>query len=306
MEAWILITLVAAFLQNIRSTLQKHLKGAMGTTGATFVRFGFGAPVAIILFAVILKVRNAAIPVPDTAFALWVVTAAIAQIGAQALLVHLFSFRNFAVGSAYSRTEPVQAGLFGLIFLGDTISAAAIAAVTISVFGVMMISVARSPLTPRSLVTSLGSRTSLIGLASGTLFGLAAVGYRASSLALEAHMAAPDHLVQAGMVLVCAILLQSVVMAVWIVLREPGEIARIRIAWKPSLMTGLVGALASFGWFAAMTLQNAALVKTLAQVEMLFTFATSVFFFKERINRLEVAGCAAIVAGVVALMLGRI
>ena len=48
MEAWIVITIAAAFIQNIRSSLQKHLKGAMGTTGATFVRFGFGAPFALV------------------------------------------------------------------------------------------------------------------------------------------------------------------------------------------------------------------------------------------------------------------
>ena len=46
MELWIVITIAAAFLQNIRSSLQRHLKGHMGTTGATFVRFGFGLPFA--------------------------------------------------------------------------------------------------------------------------------------------------------------------------------------------------------------------------------------------------------------------
>ena len=42
MELWIPITIAAAFLQNVRSTLQKYLKGRIGTTGATFVRFGYG------------------------------------------------------------------------------------------------------------------------------------------------------------------------------------------------------------------------------------------------------------------------
>ena len=44
---WIPLTIAAAFLQNVRSALQKHLKGRLGTTGATFVRFGYGFPVAI-------------------------------------------------------------------------------------------------------------------------------------------------------------------------------------------------------------------------------------------------------------------
>jgi len=52
MELWIPITIAAAFLQNLRSVGQKHLKSVMGTTGATFVRFGFGLPVAALFVLV--------------------------------------------------------------------------------------------------------------------------------------------------------------------------------------------------------------------------------------------------------------
>ena len=51
-----------------------------------------------------------------------------------------------------------------------------------------------------------------------------------------------------------------------------------------------------------MTLQQAAIVKSLAQIEMLFTFAATVFFFQEKVNRLEVAGCALIVGGILVLL----
>src|SRR5690554_6552266 len=118
MELWIPITLAAAFLQNLRSTAQKHLKGVMGTTGATFVRFGFGLPFAAIFLLALHHVWAFAYPRPGAIFALWVAVGALAQIGATFLLIHLFSFRNFAVGTAYSRTEPAQAAVFGLIFLG--------------------------------------------------------------------------------------------------------------------------------------------------------------------------------------------
>jgi len=80
------------------------------------------------------------------------------------------------------------------------------------------------------------------------------------------------------------------------------ELRRIGRAWKPSLIVGIAGALASFGWFMAMTLQQAAVVKSLAQIEMLFTFASTIFVFKEKINRMEVAGCVMIVAGILVLL----
>ena len=54
-----------------------------------------------------------------------------------------------------------------------------------------------------------------------------------------------------------------------------------------------------------MTLQNAAVVKAVAQVEMLLAFATSVLIFKERINRIETAGCVLIAAGVVLVVMLR-
>jgi drug/metabolite transporter (DMT)-like permease len=241
------------------------------------------------------------LPAPNAAFLGWVVVGGLAQIAATFLLIHLFSYRNFAVGTAYSRTEPAQAALFALLFFSETVSAAVLAAIAISVCGVMLISVAHMELTWRNLVGSIVSRNALIGLASGTFFGIAAVAYRAASLALGG----PNFMMQAAVTLAFTILLQTVVMAGWMVWRDRAEIWRIARAWKLSLATGLAGATASFGWFMAMTLQQAAVVKALAQVEMLFTFAASVFFFREKINRIETAGCLLIVAGILALLLAR-
>jgi drug/metabolite transporter (DMT)-like permease len=302
MEIWVLITVAAAFLQNVRSAMQKHLKGRMGTTGATFVRFGFGVPFALLYMGILAVVLARPLPVPGAAFFLWAVLGGIGQIAATFLLVHLFSFRNFAVGTAYSRTEPAQAAVFALAFLGERASAGTLVAIAISVAGVMIISVARSVVSLRTLVTSVFSRTAAIGLLSGTFFGISAVAYRSASLALAPTLPVPDYMMQASYTLVFVIVLQTVLMLGWILLRERNELPRIAAAWRPALLVGFVGATASFGWFMAMTLQQAAVVKALAQVEMLFTFASTVFIFKERINRLEIAGCALIVVGVLALL----
>lgn len=302
METWVLITIAAAFLQNVRSAMQKHLKGRMGTTGATFVRFGFGVPFALLYVAVLAFAAGRAMPVPDTSFFVWAVIGGVGQIAATFLLVHLFSFRNFAVGTAYSRTEPAQAALFALVFLGEKASAGTLVAIAISVAGVMVISVARSVVSVRSFFLSVFTRTAAIGLLSGTFFGISAVAYRSASLALAPSLPAPDYMVQAGYTLAVVIVLQTLLMLVWIGLREREEMARVARAWRPALLVGFVGATASFGWFMAMTLQQAAVVKALAQVEMLFTFASSVFVFRESINRLEVTGCALIVIGVLALL----
>lgn len=301
METWIVITIAAAFLQNLRSAVQKHLKSVMGTTGATFVRFGFGLPFALIFLCVLHFGAGYPLPVPNPRFLGWALIGGLGQIAATFLLVHLFSFRNFAVGTAYSRTEPAQAALFGLLFLGERATPGAVAAIAISVFGVMLISVAHTAFGWRALFTSVFSRNAVIGLASGTLFGVSAVAYRAASLALEG----PNFMMQAASTLAVVITLQTVLMLGWMIARDPAELPRIAAAWKLSLLTGAAGASASFGWFMAMTLQQAAIVKSLGQIEMLFTFAATVFFFRERINRLEVAGCLLIVGGILVLIATR-
>ena len=307
MQTWIVITLAAAFLQNMRSVLQKHIKGMMGVTGATFVRFGFGVPFAALFVALLAYGAGYPVPPLNAPFLGWVVLGGVAQITAQALLIQMFGHRNFAVGTAYSRTEPAQAALFGLIFLGDKIGVKTLIAIAISLFGVMLISVARSPVSPKALVTSIFSRTAglgiasgtAFGIASGTAFGIAAVAYRAASLALGQ----PNFMMQAAVTLLTTIIFQTVIMLVYMVWRKPEEFAKIRAAWKIATMVGLVGATASFGWFMAMTLQTAAVVKALAQVEMIFTFASSVLIFREHINKLEIIGCVLIVAGILVLLL---
>lgn len=299
MELWIPITIASAFLQNLRSVGQKHLKGVMGTTGATFVRFGFGLPFALLYVLILNQAAGYGVPAMHTAFFGWVLVGGMTQIAATFLLVHLFSFRNFAVGTAYSRTEPAQAALFALIFLSETVTAGTLLAIAVSVVGVMLISVAHTALTPRNLVATTFSRTALIGLASGTCFGISAVAYRAASLSLGG----PNFTMQAATTLLVVITFQTLVMGGWMLLRDRQELSRIGKAWRPALFVGFVGATASFGWFMAMTLQQAAIVKALAQVEMVFTFASSIFFFRERINRLETAGCALIVLGILLLLL---
>lgn len=301
MELWIPITIAAAFLQNVRSAVQKHLKGVMGTTGATFVRFGFGCPIAMLIVAILHLGWDYPLPLLNASFLIWMMLGGISQIAATFLLVHLFSFRNFAVGTAYSRTEPAQAAVFGLVFLGERITPGNLTAIGISVLGVMLISVAHVQVSVRSLLTSVGSRTALIGLASGSMFGFSAVAYRAASLALGG----PNFMMQAAFTLAWTTLFQTVLMSAWMLWRERAEFARIGKAWKMSLLVGVAGALASFGWFMAMTLQQAAIVKSLAQIEMIFTFASSVFFFGERINRLETIGCLLIVSGILILLLVR-
>jgi len=300
MELWVSITLVAAFMQNLRSALQKYLKGSLSTSGATFCRFVYAVPLALVYVAALGEGYGFAWPEPNPRFALFSMFGGIAQITATALLVYLFSLRNFTVGTTYSKTETVQTAIFGLVILGEPVSLPAAAAIAISLVGVMAISVAKSQLTLRNLLLGWTGRAAFIGILSGTFFGLSAVSYRAASLSLGGD----GFLMQAAFTLACVVVFQTAVMAVWIRVREPGELTRVFRSWRVASLVGVAGVIGSAGWFTAMTLENAAYVRAVGQVELVFTFIASYFFFRERSTPLEIAGILLIVAGIVILLLG--
>ena len=299
MELWIPITIAAAFFQNLRSALQKHLKGRLSNTGATFSRFAYAAPLAVLYVAALAALTGEAVPRPHATFVAYAAVGGLAQITATALLLYSFSFRNFAVGTTYSKTETVQTAIFGILILGDPLGPGAAAAIVISLLGVMTISVASTRMTFLGLVTSLTEKPALIGIASGAFFGLSAISYRGASLSLGER----GFLIRAAFTLACVTLFQTLVMAAYMRLREPGQITAVLRAWRIAAWAGASGMLASAGWFTAMTIQNAAHVRALGQIELLFTFAASVFLFHERPNRIEVAGIALVVGGILILLL---
>lgn len=299
MELWIPITIFAAFMQNLRSSLQKYLKGRLSTTGATFSRFAYAAPLALAYLAALLIFGGYTLPQVTPAFVIFGLIGALAQIIATALLVYIFSFRNFAVGTTFSKTETIQTAVFGMVVLGETISLPATFAILISLVGVMMISVTKSALTARDLLANWFDNSALIGIASGAFFGISAVTYRAASLGLDGG----DFIIRAAFTLAFVTVFQTIVMAVYMRLREPGQISSVLTSWRISGWVGLVGMLGSVGWITAMTLQNAAYVRALGQIELIFTFAASYLAFGERSTPLEIAGIALVTLGILALLM---
>ena len=291
---WIPLTIAAAFCQNLRTVLQKQLRSRLSTNGATFARYAFGSPLIILYVIGLHDLAGLPWPRPNGAFIAWTATGGVTQILATSLLIHLFSFRNFAVGVAYSKTEVIQAAIFGLVFLGDTVTAWGTAAIAIGTLGVMLISLTGTQHVLRELLTGWTERPALIGLASGGLFGIAAVAFRAAALALTGH----GFVMSAGYTLLWANLLQTVALGAYLHWREPGQLGKIVAAWRVSAATGVLGVTGSALWFMAMTIQVVAYVRTLGLIELVFTFAFSWLWFKERPRRTELIGILLLLVGI--------
>lgn len=288
-------------MQNLRSVLQKYLKGQLSTTGATFCRFGYAVPLTVLYLTGLVLFVGYDVPTMTSEFYLYASIGAIAQIMGTATLVSLFSMRNFAVGTTFSKTETIQAAIFGIVVLGETISVAATFAILLSLVGVVMISMTQSSLTMRELATNFLNKTALIGIASGAFFGVSAVTYRAAALSLDGG----DFVVKGATTLVFVTIFQTIIMAIYMRIREPGQLTAVLSSWRISAWVGLVGMLGSVGWITAMTIEKAAYVRALGQIELVFTFAASYLFFRERSSAMEVAGIAIVTLGILALLLYR-
>ncbi len=296
---WIPITVFAAFMQNLRSALQKHLKGRLSTGGASYVRFLYACPFSLAYLAAVHEIGGYSVPEGNGLFLLYCLLGGLCQIAFTFLLVHLFSLRNFAVGTTYSKTEIIQVALLGLLLLGDTISSAGIFAIVIGMIGILALSVAHRSITWKALATSLLEKTTAIGLLCGTCLGASVVFYRGATLALGNG----EVVMRAAFALAVSLVMQTIIMGAYLLLREPGQMTAILRHWPPALAVGVSGFLASVGWFTAFTLENAAYVRAVGQIELVFTFVASVIFFKERTSRLELLGVALILGAILLLIL---
>lgn len=297
MPLWIPITLAAAFLQNLRSLLQKRLTGRLSTGGATFSRFVFAFPLAL-AYALSMSALTGWVPgAPVPSFFAFLVMGALAQIGATYLLLASFGHGPFAIGTAYSKTEALQAAVVAAVILGELLSLIGVVAILIGLAGVALMAFKRRADGLRAL--NLTDRSVLLGLSAGFAFALSSVGYRGASLSLGEASA----FVRAGWTLAAATLFQTAVMAFYLRWREPGQVTKTLMLWRESGLVALVGVMGSIGWFTALTLQTAALVKALAQVELIFSTLTSWFYFKEPVSAREVTGIALIGLSVVLIVM---
>jgi drug/metabolite transporter (DMT)-like permease len=287
---WAVFTLIAAAAQTVRNATQRELTATLGTVGATHVRFLFGFPFALIFLAAVMIATGMALPHTPAIYWPWVFLGAGAQIAATALMLAAMNDRSFVVVYAYIKTEAVQAALFGLIFLGDAVTPAAGAAILIATTGVVVMALKPG--------TGMDVRATLLGLAAGAMFALSAVGFRGAILSL----ALPSYLMAATFTLVMGLLLQSLLLSLYLLLRDRAVLVEIFQAWRPSLFAGFMGALASQFWFLAFALAAVASVRTLALVEVLFAQAISRFLFKQATTARELIGILLIVIGVALLL----
>lgn len=282
---WILFTLMAAFMQAWRNAFQKQLSTTVDVYGVTLARFIFALPLALLYISCLYHFQ----PVTDSVhfnlrFAIYVLIAALSQIAATALMVQLFKQKNYAIGVGLAKSEAVLAAIIAVVFLSDHLSLLGWFGVAVGGFAVFLMSKGRD-------FSDFSVQTLCIGIGSGLCFAITSLLVREASLELDnlpfIHRAAWVLLMVIGtqcflLLMYLGIFRRATLWAMW---------QRIGLTFRVSLCSFL----ASLGWFSAMSMQSVPIVKTLGQVEIIFSMLISAYFFKEKLARAEHLGIVLVV-----------
>ncbi len=289
---WIPITIGAATFQILRTSRQHELRSVLSAGAAGFVRYLYGAPFALALGAVWFTLLPHDLPALSRQFWWDAALAGIAQIVATVALLRSFRERDFAVGTVYSKSEMIAVAAIGAVGLGDALAVGGWVGAAIVMVGVAMLA---SHGSISSLVQRAGDRAAWLGLTAGLFFALAAIFIRAASRTMGEAPAFDRALVT----LMAMLTIQTALNTVGFALIDPTALPNALRAWRPAVMVGLFSLLGSIGWAWALTLENAAKVRTLGQVELVIAFAIAYVKLGERHARSDYAASALVLAGVV-------
>ena len=300
-EVWIPITIGAALAQCWRTALQQKLRALLSVNAAGLVRYLYGMPVALAILLIAMAVTGLPLPHWNWTFLMWCAISGIGQILGTNLLIMAFGYRNFAVGTAYAKTEAAQSSIVALVLIGEMLRPLAWIGIALGLFGVQVLSLAGRGLKPRELLAATVQPAALCGLGTGFIFALITVTIKLANQSIDG-----DNLfVRAMFVLTVTNALQTVMQGSYLAIREPAELKKALSSWRSSIWVGTLSALGSSCWFYAFAIAPVALVRSLGQIEVVFTLLFSRFYLKETLKRSEVIGLCFVVFSVVLILAGR-
>ncbi|MDT3334433.1 DMT family transporter [Shewanella sp. SP1S1-7] len=287
---WILLTLLAAFMQAWRNAFQSQLSKEVSVAGVTLARFIWAGPIAAVYLVGLYLWQDVGIPDFSGRFIVFILGASAMQILATGLMVKLFKLQNFAIGAGLAKSEAVVAAILGTVFFGTHLS-------PLGWSGVLLGGVAIFLMSAKQGLRSLSLNTVLIGLACGTSFALTSLWVREASLCLNIGF---PH--SAAWVLLFVISLQTLVLVSYLLLKDKSTLAALWQRPKLTLLTSTASCLGSIGWFSAMSLQAVPYVKTLGQVEVFFMILIATFWLKEKVKIKDMLGLVLIAIAAILVM----
>lgn len=292
---WLPATLLAALLQSWRTALQQRVRADLSLNAAGLARYLYGLPVGLVLLAGWAVHDGGPLGRIDGVFLAACLVAGLAQILGTNLLLMAFAYRNYVAGTAYAKTEAIQGALLSLVLLGDRLHPVSWAGIALGVIGVMVLATGG-----RWRLRDLWQPAALCGLGAGFGFTITSIFVRLATR----HLGVPDAVLSALVALVAVQAGQVAMQGCYVLWREREQVRPLLAGWRRTAPVGVLAALGSACWFTGFATAPVALVRTVGQVEVLFTLGFSRLYLRERATGRDVIGLLVVGTGVVLALIG--
>ena len=298
------MAMLGATAQALRTAGQKYLTADAGRIGASFMRFLYAIPFSclwLVFWQVFWQNGTATtVPAMPSDYWFWVITASILQIGFTICLVVLLELRNFAAGTAFSKTEVLQAAIFEAILVGYIASFNTALAIGVGIIAVLLLGGRAGQMAIPDLLKQAYSKAGIIGLLSGGLLGSATVCYGIASRQLETD----DAILRASITAAIATIIQTSIMLPLMAIWARRQLIAAFQYWRAGLFIGICSSLSTITWFVAFAVHYVGPARAIGQIELVISILISALFFKERISRIEFIAIALLSLSVLIILLG--
>lgn len=297
---WIWASVLAALFQALRYASLKELNKHLSAFVTGYARVIFALPLLLIHLVGVLAWTGTSMPAMSPRFFLFAGLGAAGQFVGTVLMVRLFQLGNFAVGTMIAKADAVMTAILGTLLMTEHVSGPGWIAILVTVAGVMIVSAGRFPANTWQ-AGDVPMLQVLIGPATriGLLIALVnAASYLVLREAITSLASAGGPAVNAAVAGTAMTVLSSLFLTAWLLATDRAGLRGIGHHLGLCSFAGLASALGTLLWFLATALTNASYVAAVAQVQIVFALGISFYWFRERIQPLELAGIGIILAGV--------
>lgn len=295
---WIIFSLIATLTQVTRNLFSKTLSGTLPVKIVTLSRFVYALPVVLSAY-LLLSIFRGSVKISSPIFFIWVLLMASCQILATYFRVSLFNYKSFAVSLTIVQVETIIVAIIGVIFLKEFLNTAAWFGVLTATTGLVLASLSKNRVTLNNIKETLFAKGSLIALLTGLFLALAGICAKQTFNYLDG----PDS-IMISLFSLTFILITEIVILLPLSLKDHPEELKLLISQplKPMII-GFCSGIGSFCWLTAYSLTHIAYVRTVGQLEFILATLLSVYYFKEKLYRLEIIGMIMLVLGSLTIIL---
>ena len=224
---WIVLAVLGAALQAIRTAAQRDLNKHLSTLATTYVRSLFGLPLLAVYLGAVMWATGEGVPVFGWRYLAYTLIGAMAQVVATMLLIRMFTLRSFGVGTMLTKVDIVFTAILGALLFSETLSGGGVVALGVVMAGGVLMSLERTGVPGLAssaaetggwrmwLRSILADKALAVALGCAVSFAFSFLTYREAALVIGEG----TFLWRGAWTVLLAILMQTVIVGGWLAWR---------------------------------------------------------------------------------------